>query len=425
MTEKDRFRIGMQLVKKLADVAANPEAHTEFLENVKENGDFEDIIGLSTEMLNLVEHVQKGGSIQSYESNFILWNDATVSGAQNLAMLTKDPVTLALVNGLDTYQKRDLYIKVGERAFKDVQTEIDALKAEGVDMKWTDEDTVLFNSINEQLAEILRERDSPFVFKDDDIADLEAKYLEIVRSPQYTQLALKYWSNPSRQGKVRSLAKGPVMTGFYSAGPWGMAEDMVKDFGGEGAFKDLNQGLAVFLTSRMKEATKKIAPGPRLAQTVFTDIVNKMPEGEFLQLNGLINGFPFLHKYVYYKELVNAKTKKRIDTSVKVPNPGSSSLRADGKEFSLTVRMGRPEVAYTKARVASAPNITHWLDGQIVASQFTDEVSASRRTATIHDNFGTHPSDADAQVQSVKDAMADMYQGDTMEKIIRMAFETI
>ena len=418
MTNKDRFRVGMLLVNKMANVAADPLS-TESIEFLKKSKDTEDIISLSTEMLELVEHVKAGNSVESFPSNYIVWNDATVSGAQNLAMLTQDSVTLALVNGLDTYQKRDLYLKVGNRVFDSIEDAFNALPKDKQNLSLDDEADFL--SINKQLEEILNEKNSPGVYKDEDISALEDKYKQIVESDRFNELAIKYWNNPERRNEVRGLAKGPVMTGFYSAGPWVMAEDMVTDFQDNGTFKDLNQGLAFWLTKQMKDATTKIAPGPKLAQSTFNrlgGIAAKLQTP--LELQGFINDFPFLQEYLYYKDLVD-ENGKILDAPIKVPNPDGTSLRFDGNEFQVKARIGEAIMSLMKTQTSSAPNITHFLDGQVIASQFTNEVSNLRSTATIHDNFGTHPSDADAQVQSVLDSMADMYSSPLMENIIRQA----
>ena len=417
MTDKDRFRVGMKLVQKYADVAADP-THPDSIEFLKTASDLGDVVSLSTEMLQLVEHVNSGKSIESYESNFILWNDATVSGAQNLAMLTGDPVTLSLVNGLETYLKRDLYTKVGKRVFGNINT-----KFKGLENKtWTEKDTKDFEAINKQLQDILDEKDSFAVYKDEDLAALDELYQEIVSQPRYQELATKYWSDPAKQDFVRKLAKGPVMTGFYSAGPWVMAEDMVTDFGNKPEFADLNQGLALFLTTQMKEATGAIAPGPKLAQQTFNTIAGKASSaGNLIQLDGLVNDFPFLQEYLYYTDLKNEDTGETPKAEVKIPNPDGTSQRFDGDEFAAIARIGLSFIASTQTRISSAPNITHFLDGQIVASQYTNAAVKSRDVATIHDNFGTHPSDANAQVQSVKDEMSKMYDGAPMEHIIRQA----
>ena len=420
MTKKDRFRIGLSLARKLADVAADPESHIDFLKMVQEKGDIEDVIALSTEMLNLAEHMDNGGAIEAYESNFILWNDATVSGAQNLAMLTGDPVTLSLVNGLDTYLKRDLYIKVGERVFGKINAEAEELG------EWTPDDEVRWNEINEQLAEIMAHKDTLYLERD--LAAQEERYKRILETEEYVKLATKWWSHPKRQAAKRKLAKGPVMTGFYSAGPWVMAEDMVKDFGNDPDFKGLDQGSAFFLTQQLKAATAEIAPGPKLAQSTFSRIAQLASQaGNRVELEGFINDFPFIQEYLYYKDLMK-ENGKREDAAINIPNPGGTSLRV-GKgnrqhkygRIQMQPRLGTHHISMQNTMISSAPNITHFLDGQIVASQFTNEASKQRDGATIHDNFGTHPSDATDQVQSVLDNMASMYEGNPMSRLIKQA----
>ena len=410
MTDKDRFRLGMHLVTKLANIAADPKKHRdEAIAIFKAAGDREDLIALSSEMLLLVEHVRAGGTVETFESNFILWNDATVSGAQNLAMLTLDPVTLALVNGLDSYQKRDLYIKVGDKVFNAIPKR-----------KWTDDDS---KELKTHLVEINRLQaliDNPWSRDKEgkatnDVKKHKANLAEYIESPEFVSIAERYWGDESRRNKVRKLAKGPVMTGFYSAGPDVMADDMVKDFRPEDNFGEINKGLALYLTTRLKKATAEIAPGPKLAQSTFTSIANAiMDQGELLQLKGMINDFPFIQEYLYFDQLRD-ETGKKIDYSAEIKNPGMVSLRF-GADISSKVKLGIHSPDLNKGRIAAAPNITHFLDSQVIASQFTDKAVADRSVATIHDNFGTHAVDANAQVQSVLDNMADIYKVDGKSK---------
>lgn len=406
MTDKDRFRVGMKLVVLFANAAADPTSK-ESKELFKQAGDVEDVISLASEMLQLVEYVQStGNDVTTYESRFILWNDATVSGAQNLGMLVQDPITLALVNGLDSYQKKDLYRKVGNKVFGSIPVYV-----------WTSKDQKALDGFNEELDAIEKKlKDEKW--KGAKIARAyKAEYTEIVEGEKYNNLAEKYWGSAERQDFVRKLAKGPVMTGFYSAGYWVMAEDLVKDFKDEVSYKDgvrstpfegIHHGTASWLTKRLKKATSEIAPGAKLAQSTFNSIATAATEADqLINLTGAVNNFPFLQEYLKFRGLRNAQGKEE-SYPVKVNNPGQASLRFS-KIVQAKVKIGESHPDKVKIGSATAPNITHFLDGQVVASQYTDQEFAKRAVATVHDNFGTHPSDADAQVASVLDSMAKMY----------------
>ena len=415
MTNKDRFRVGWKLMVQVANLTADPTSKKSLaiLSKVSDS-DRGDVIALSVELNKMRAWVADGNDILTFESNYILWNDATVSGAQNLAMLVKDKTTLALVNGLNTYQKKDLYRKVGDLVFNAI-----------ADHEWTADDQAHYVRLNNELEDL--EAAIKEVAWNDKLRKAAIKeYTDKVNGKEYDDLAKKYWGNKDRQQFIRKLAKGPVMTGFYSAGPWVMAEDLVKDFKPEvlhkngnkvAPFSDINQGMAVWLTKKMKDATGEIAPGPKLAQSTFNRVARiATKNGHLLQLKGGINKFPFIQEYLKFRPLRDAAGKIR-QYSAKVKNPGMMALRF-GENINVNVKLGTPKPDKKKISSATAPNITHFLDGQIVASQYTNEMFALRSVATIHDNFGTHAADANAQVKSVLEAMVKQYKGEPMHNLI-------
>ena len=448
MTKYDRFRVGMMLYKNIANIAANPlkedaEGNLVNMDFLNNAGDKGDVIALATELLNIAEHAKAGNDPTTYQSNYILWNDATISGAQNLGLLTHDGTTLALVNGLDIYQRGDLYREVGNTVMDDM----------GKHEAWNKEtDGPKLEKLNADVEVILDKISNPWSYQEEYKKWKEEKLAEdksgrmsewikslkkdisvLVNSPENTKLASKYWTDSTRRGYIRGIAKGPVMTGFYSAGAWVMAEDLITDFKNEidanenKPFIEVSQGLALFLTERLKATTALKAPGAKLAQSTFGRLSTIVTDaGHVVRTEGYFNDFPFVQDYKRYKTLYQ-EDGKPFEYSVKYVNPESTSLRFSGAKegastkdgtVSAVVKVGKSVPDYVRISTASAPNLTHNLDGQIVASQFRDEISKQYSVSTIHDNFGTHAADASKQVQDVKDAMAEMYSGEPMTRLI-------
>ena len=64
------------------------------------------------ELHKALKHAKKYGDVTTYQSNYVPYIDATVSGAQNIGSLLKSRMVMYWVNGLPGHQKMDLYSEV-------------------------------------------------------------------------------------------------------------------------------------------------------------------------------------------------------------------------------------------------------------------------------------------------------------------------
>ena len=64
------------------------------------------------ELKKVLQHAQKYGDVTTYQSNYVPYIDATVSGPQNIGSLLKSRQVMQWVNGLPGVEKQDLYSEV-------------------------------------------------------------------------------------------------------------------------------------------------------------------------------------------------------------------------------------------------------------------------------------------------------------------------
>lgn len=440
MTTKDRFRMGLALWKDVAMVVEDPNSakSKSLLAHAKENGDKEDFVAIALEANKILKWTQgKGnGDPTTYPSNFVMWKDATVSGAQNLAALTFDSFTAKLVNLSDNYRKFDLYTMVGR--FAHLKLEVAEVTDEDYDISQDDLDK--FEKAGKSFEQ--RYKDAAFTPKkkvnrrpdQETQAQVIKELNEFLNDEEFEKTAKVYFGGKGRLKKTRNLAKGSTMIKFYNASPYTMALQLVDEMSVKEGFEDISLPLAFWLTKEIATQAEKYAPGPTVAQKTFKFIVGEMHKYEDdlrdqgvkdflhpLQLDGFFNEFPFEQSYDDIKDITTEGLAEQLGIpEAEVKKPSQSSIVNQGNrslEFQDKIQQGlRHGPRYRdkqQSNTAGSPNYTHHLDSQPIAAFY--QIDGINKLA-VHDNFGTHSVDAEFMRESVLNSMAELYEGELYNK---------
>lgn len=236
----------------------------------------------------------------NYETNLIIHWDASCSGLQILAALSKDKKTATICNLTDTDDRRDYYQEMGDVAWEsatyvieeeafleDVLDELDMYDTaiqdnEGDELKEAKEAKRAYEeTIPKKLAEMrfkgeelkdvihlieyydgaLEEATGLTQIKD--IKKARSKYLNSIDCSIYS-LGRVFWGRPEVAKHKRQLCKRPCMTYLYSCKPKKMAQSLLKDtkkkYGGEHAFRGLNISWCFWLSSTIYNTCRKEMP---------------------------------------------------------------------------------------------------------------------------------------------------------------------
>ena len=399
----------------------------------------------AVELGNIAEWVNEvpGRNVADFESDLIVWQDATVSGGQHMALLSRDRYTATLVNLLTADQREDLYLEISKETFERKNGGIPLLKGTDLNGTYYSKPIIeMFKNEEEGLNLIFANHKS--LYKDNDIRKSKRSLEKYVQTPEIERIAKIFWGLPSKREKMRLLAKGPVMTSFYNAGAWAMMENLLSKIKTRPEFSDISdtglfgvktytneeeghyerdvdgfrQAMVLWLAVQMHDATAEIAYGPNIVKEFLGKLVvyigqeyDEKSDGSTAAFRSLgkFNKQEFIQKYmrVFYGE---------EGSDYSVTNSYYNTLR-QGEQVTGELRFAFVR-DFAKDRTAISPNLIHSFDAQLVA---WEALYGARDFLTIHDNFGTHAVDSKQQGDDLRSAMGQMYEGDLMVETIEYA----
>ena len=416
VSERERDIVGRELIPTYFRVYANPTSKEslEILKKVKSKGDLDPFMALASEVGKMVLHSQgtDGKTITEYETNFIHWDDHTISGGQHLTLMTRDSHSASAVNMRKAYMKHDLYISVGEDTINNIPEHDSPIEREE------------FTRYKRKMKELKDDYDNEW---DDKKMKKKKKAIEGYMKGKGKVIAEKWWADILRNNpdQLRKLAKSPVMTRFYSAGAFVMGQDMVQSFRLKEGFEDIDIGLATYLTQRFIDSTVRLAPGTDLARKTFikaAQMVAALDEkkvghmGRYLELEGRFNKAPFRLETTYFKQLKD-ENDDEIRHTINMTNTDWNSEKMK-ERIQFRINMKAPILDVIGLGSSAPPNITHFQDGQIVSALYQQD---DFWVVTVHDAFGVHPNDARKMRQYVLNKMAELYDGEPMHRFINEA----
>ena len=317
--------------------------------------------------LSAVLELQKAYKLEDprdYISGLLVAFDASVSGLQILSAISKDEMAASLCNldGSDT--KGDYYLMIAEEWIKKCN--------------YTSSDFIAYET----------HRDALRALNDSGKRSYLIKHFDALRA-----LSHVFWSLHSELG--RSLTKRSAMTYFYSCGPDTMGEHIMNDFGSD--IDDLNEVFANWLGHKIHGSCKSIMVGPTKMMRLFIGFAKEMlKKDQQYSLLGHYNGFLMAQDYTE-------------DRSVQV------DVMLDGKKIQPRVIIQKgTSLDAIKITCATAPNVVHCLDSQIVYKLLNE---CHYNITCIHDSFSAIPADAGKLFEDTRSAFLDLFGFDPMKEI--------
>ena len=362
-----------------------------------------------------LKNAEASGNPETYESGLPNHMDATTSGIQFLAALTKDPYAAEVANLTDTQVRFDSYSEIVEQVITD-------LPAFSLDVK----DLNSYNSAKKDLAlfkaDILEESSKKGKEKKsiDEIQALWDEYndkkeqLKESKSKEFkAEASQQFWTgDPAKMEKFRKIFKKPVMTKYYSATVGGMTDKIFMDLKDKDLFRGIDFDDARWLAQRIFDGADERLPGPGKMMLEFQEISNLLTEND---------------KYVKYENnvsefiIVNDPLKTR-NVSVGMHYEGKNQDILENKKHSnleTSVAYQTDEKDRRGQRNQIAPLIVHSFDAALVHWL---HLNFPGPLQTIHDSFATTPEYTQMLYEYIRIGFDEIVRGDallnTIEQIL-------
>ena len=327
----------------------------------------DDPFNFAAAVLEITKARQSGNKF-TFKSGLPVAVDATCSGLQILSALAKDRKGAELSNLANNIVegknvKGDYYQMIADHVWGKIEI--------------SDEDQANFDLIDNTLKKYkmditnARENedwDANSELKSEERAFISANY------PKIKSAAKVFWANRVELG--RKVCKRPCMTYFYSCQAEGMGNALLDDFQNDADFQGLVYQYAHWLTEAIYDACRELMPSATALMDLFVRVARDAAEtNNDYGVTAPLTGFKFLQEY-----------RTDVTTKVGVPYHGK---RLDIRPL---VVVGKEEnVNKKKIKTATAPNVVHMLDSQLVAGMI---MKANYPLGTIHDSFSSTAANA-------------------------------
>lgn len=358
------------------EIAANPIDNKRWQEA-------SDPYGFLATIMELHKAVKSGDKF-SFSSGLICSWDATCSGLQVLAALTRDEKAGKLCNLTNSGERGDYYQHIA-----------DAIWGECV---YEPEDEITFDYITDTMRILNQDVERPPVGVTRREAIDERKMFTDLHREEIIASAKVFWGRKVISDKQRGIVKRPCMTYLYSCQAKTMAKQLYTDFRTDPDFAGIQLSYCYWLSHRIYKNCRALMPGP----TDMMDALIDMGKADYREGLDFTIVAPFtkflLHQY-YRNPLTKELKVKYFDESIR-----------------LVVLIGKGEkVGYQKVSSATSPNVVHMLDSQIVAKVI---MSTDYDVNCIHDSFGTCPADAGKLFEDVRISFVDLFHVDLLQELL-------
>ena len=316
--------------------------------------------------LAAVNELQKAYSLEDpkeYESGLLVALDASCSGLQVLSALSKDEKSGKLCNLTISDKKQDYYKMISKH--------------------WIDECAAIDDDLIKDYEDIekrLSESSNRYQFLKDNFDEL-------------FRVAPAYWYQHIKKG--RSITKRSAMVYLYSCKGDSMGAHVYSDFASE--LGGMNEVYSNWLGHRIYKACRKTMPGPTKMMKLFISNAKEMlKDGLQYEFVGPYNDFLMAQEY----------TKDKTQ-QVKVLYKGNR-IRPR-----VIIEKGA-ELDDIKICNATAPNVVHCLDSQIVYKLLNE---ADYQISSIHDSFSAIAANAGKLFEDTRTTFVELFQGDPMKSI--------
>ena len=360
------------------------------------------------------------GNPETFESGLPNHMDATTSGIQFLAAMTKDQEAARIANLTNTKQRSDSYSEIVAGVLEENENLRETASAaqvkamENAYNEFTAQEEVWQNKRKEANEKYPGKENSNERKAAHDAISAERKAW-IAQFGNKKALASQYfWSRPGIRKKFRKIFKKPVMTKYYSSPVGGMAKGLMAQFKDNAAFAGLNLTHASWLASQINQAADRKLAGPgkvmRMLQTVAKEVFDA---GGHVQYNNPVTGYTIVNDP---KTSINERVYMAYD------GPKSKYQGKDGGvgNIEVSVAADTDTKSLSKQKSQIAPLVVHSLDASLVQWLF---LNTDFDLQTIHDSFAATPANTQALYDKIRQGFYEIMKGEPLLKILEQIYE--
>ena len=328
----------------------------------------------------------------SYSSNLLVAWDATCSGLQVLAAISRDSKAAELCNLTDTLERSDYYRTIANHVWKDTSY---TKQEEEIFLHIDKQLNILNNNVNRALKSNSSKETRKRRIKE----AIEKRKVFVQDNKKDIYAASKvFWGRQEIYELRRKIVKRPCMTYFYSCGARTMADQLYDDFKDEFEFKGLQKSYCFWLTNRIFKACKDKMPIPTRMMEVMIELgIKAYRDNKDFSIQAPFNKFMLVQNY-----------RKNKLMRIKIHHKRSIL------KFRLIVGK-MSELHYQKIKSATSPNVVHMLDSQIVSYVLCN---TNYNVVCIHDSFSTIPADAGKLFEDTRTSFVNLFKGDVLNDML-------
>ena len=359
------------------------------------------------------------GNPETFESGLPNHMDATTSGIQFLAAMTKDQEAARIANLTDTKQRSDSYSEIvagvleENENLRETATPAQVKEMENAYNEFSAQEK-LWNERRAEASE--KHADNPNDRKAAQEAISKERAAWIKAFGNRKALASQYfWSRPGIRKKFRKIFKKPVMTKYYSSTVGGMAKGLMAQFKDNATFAGINLTHTSWLASQINQAADRKLAGPGKVMMMLQDVAKEVHA---------VNGHVQYDNPVTGYTVVNDPRDTDLARVMMAYDGPKERYRTYGPDKPGNIEVSVAYDTETKSlkdqKSQIAPLVVHSLDASLVQWLF---LNTDFDLQTIHDSFATTPADTQALYEKIREGFYEIMKGEPLLKIVEQIYE--
>ena len=406
----DRLQAAKDNTKKWMKWAADPRKYKS------------EIMAADTPMLFLryileMKKAIDSGNPETFESGLPNHMDATTSGIQFLAAMTKDQEAARIANLTATDQRSDSYSEIVAGVLEENANLRENASAQ--QKKEMQQAAETYEAYEKDFWARMNEERKKYDTKEE--REQAEKALKKERASwrkankeTIKLAAINFWSQEAIRKKFRKIFKKPVMTKYYSSTKGGMAQSLLAQFGNDATFAGINLTYTSWLAGEIDEAANRKLAGPGKVMNMLREVAKEVFDVDaHVQYNNPVTGYTIVNDP---KVSLNERVYLAYDGS----KPKYQGKDGGVGNIEVSVAVDTDTKSLSKQQSQIAPLVVHSLDASLVQWLF---LNTDFDLQTIHDSFAATPADTQALYEKIREGFYEIMKGEPLLKIIEQMYE--
>jgi hypothetical protein len=223
-----------------------------------------------------------------------------------------------------------------------------------------------------------------------------------------------FWMRITDKKEQRKIVKRNVMTLPYGGTEYGLGEQQIKDARKHDIelLLELEHKWGAYMGRKVYAGCEVAIPRPMAMLKLFEEAGNRAESrGEVLRWSVPGTGFPVSQ---YYMQGRRDKINAHYGDNNQLDKGGLN--RKDRLQLRTRV-IEYPEIIKGKQAQGASPNVIHSLDAAHLAMTQMKCSDNGFNLITVHDSFGSHPTDMQNLFKYVRDCFVDLYSSEPLEHL--------